>query len=414
MITIKAFKAIRPVRNKAHLVASRAVATYKKSVLEAKLESNPYTFIHIIHPEFFEDDETSTEPNSVERFLKVKEKYQEFLEAGILQQDTESSLYIYRQSNPKHSYIGVIGGANLEEYKQDKIKRHEATLFSREAMFTNYLEVVGFNAEPVLLSHPKSKDLDDILAEISKDRPEYEFATTDETLHEFWICSPKEVEEIQNAFSKIDACYIADGHHRTASSSRLRDLIKLREDYDPTKNYNYCMSFFIDEERLNIAPFNRLCKTLNGYSKDEVLDKMKKHFDLTPLNTPSYPEQVHDIHVYLDSNWYRLRLKQEMHPKNDAVSDIDAEILTRYILSPILGISDLSTDENISFQSGTDSLSAIKQSIDSGVDKIGFLLYPVTIEQLKAVADENAIMPPKSTWIEPKMRSGLTILKIDE
>lgn len=414
MITIKAFKAIRPVRNKVHLVASRAVATYKKSVLEAKLESNPYTFIHIIHPEFFEDDKNSTEPNSVERFLKVKEKYKEFLEDDILQQDEEPSLYIYRQSNPKHSYIGVIGAASLEEYKAGKIKKHEATLFSREAMFTNYLEVVGFNAEPILLSHPKSEKLDEILAKISSKRAEYEFATTDETIHEFWVCNPEEVKEVQEAFSKIDACYIADGHHRSASSSRLRDLIKLREDYDPNKNYNYCMSFFIDEERLNIAPFNRLCKTLNNYSKSEVLDRIKKHFDISLLKTPYYPEQVHDIHVYLDAEWYRLRLKRETHPKHDAVSDIDAEILTRYILSPILGISDLSTDENISFQSGSDSLTKIEQTIDSGVDKIGFLLYPVTIDQLKAVADQNAIMPPKSTWIEPKMRSGLTILKIDE
>lgn len=414
MTKIKAFKAIRPVRSKAHLVASRAVATYKHTILEAKLESNPYSFIHIIHPEFFENDDTRTAPNSVERFLKVKDKYEEFKERGILIQDSEEALYIYRQSTPNHSYLGVIGGASVQEYKDNKIKKHEATLASREAMFTNYLDVVGFNAEPVLLSHEKSEALDLILAEIVKKRPEYEFTTTDETTHEVWIANKEEVKGIQKAYTEIDTCYIADGHHRSASSVRLHDAIAGRGDYDSTKNYNAFLSFFIDEERLNIMPFNRLCKSLNGHTKSELLTLVEEQFEVTELQRPTPPEQLHDIHMFVDRSWYRLRLKINKHAKLDAVSSIDAEILTRYILSPILGIHDLTTNENISFQSGEDGILAIEHSVNSGVNQVGFLLYPVTMEQLKAVANENAIMPPKSTWIEPKMRSGLTIYKIDE
>ncbi|HLW29440.1 MAG TPA: DUF1015 domain-containing protein [Brumimicrobium sp.] len=414
MTKIKAFKAIRPVRSKAHLVASRAVAAYKDSILEAKLASNPYSFIHIIHPEFHEDEETQTAPNSAERFLKVKDKYAEFKELGILKQDEEEALYVYRQSTPIHSYLGVIGGASVQEYKDNKIKKHEATLTSREAMFTNYLDIVGYNAEPVLLSHRKSKALDEVLAKVVKKRPEYEFTTTDEATHELWITNKEELEEIQKAYENIDVCYIADGHHRSASSARLHDLIKERGEYDPNKNYNSFLSFFIDEERLNIMPFNRLCKSLNGNSKADLLVKIENHFDITELKEPISPEQLHDIHMYVDSSWFRLRLRTDKHSNLDAVSSIDAELLTRYILSPILGIHDLTTDENISFQSGEDGISAIEHSVNNGVNQLGFLLYPVTMEQLKAVADENAIMPPKSTWIEPKMRSGLTIYKIDE
>ena len=414
MTKIKAFKAIRPVRNKAHLVASRAVSTYKHSILEAKLESNPYSFIHIIHPEFFENDDTRTSPNSVERFLKVKDKYEEFTARGILNQDEKEAFYVYRQSTPNHSYLGVIGGASVQEYKENKIKKHEATLASREAMFTNYLDVVGFNAEPVLLSHKKSEVLGEILAKLTEKRPEYEFATTDETTHEFWITTEEEVKEIQNAYANIENCYIADGHHRSASSVRLHDLISSRGDYNNNKNYNFFLSFFIDEERLNIMPFNRLCKTLNGHSEKDVLALVEKHFEVIKLERPKPPEQLHDIHMFMDRSWYRMRLKTDMHSKLDAVSSIDAEILTRYILSPILGIHDLTTNENISFQSGEDGILAIEHSVNSGVNLIGFLLYPVTMEQIKAVADEDAIMPPKSTYIEPKMRSGLTIYKIDE
>ncbi|HLV41923.1 MAG TPA: DUF1015 domain-containing protein [Brumimicrobium sp.] len=414
MTKIKAFKAIRPVRSKAHLVASRAVATYKDSILEAKLASNPYSFIHIIHPEYFECDETRTTPNSVERFLKVNDKYAEFYERGILKQDDKEALYIYRQSTPNHSYLGVIGGANVQEYKDNKIKKHEATLASREEMFTNYLDIVGYNAEPVLLSHKKSEALDEVLSKIVAKRPEYEFTTTDETTHELWIANEQETLEIQQAYENIETCYIADGHHRSASSVRLHDKIQERGEYDSNKNYNSFLSFFIDEERLNIMPFNRLCKSLNGNSIEELISKIGNHFEVKELEKPMQPEQLHDIHMYVNASWYRLRLKVEKHSKLDAVSSIDAEILTRYILSPVLGIHDLTTDENISFQSGEDGITAIEHSVNKGVNEVGFLLYPVTMEQLKAVADENAIMPPKSTWIEPKMRSGLTIYKIDE
>lgn len=414
MIKIKAFKAIRPTRDKAHLVASRAVAAYKPSVLEAKLDSNPYTFIHIIHPEFFENDETRTEPNTKERFLKVKDKYKEFDERGYFIKDEEDAIYIYKQSSNEHEYLGVIAGASVQDYKDNKIKKHEATLAPRESMFTNYLNIVGMNAEPVLLCHEKNVELDTILSNITKNRPEYEFTTTDELTHELWVASPEEVKAIQAAYEKIDACYIADGHHRSASSVRLHDLKTQNDDYNTERNYNYFLSFFIDYERLNILPFHRIAKTLNGHSLESLITQFEDKFEVEELNIPSYPNQLHDIHVYVENRWFKLRLKKEVDISQSVVSSIDAEILTKHILSPILNIHDLTTDENINFIGGENKMEELKQSVDSGVYKIGFLLYPVTVDQLKAVSDDNAIMPPKSTWIEPKMRSGLTIYDIDE
>lgn len=414
MTKISAFRAVRPTRDKAQLVASRAVATYKPAILAAKLESNPYTFIHIIHPEYFEDDDNRTAPNTPERFNKVKNKFEEFKDEGIFIEDEHEQLYVYRQTKGGHAFLGVIGGASADEYKNDLIKKHEATLTSREEMFTNYLDIVGFNAEPVLLSHRKSEKVDELLEKITQKRPEYEFTTTDTTTHELWLTTPEETKALQEAYEEIEAVYIADGHHRSASSVRLVDLHKERGNYSPDKNYNSFLSFFIDEERLQILPFNRICKSLNGLSPKAFIDKCKTVFEIEPINKQESIKELHVFHVYLDQQWYRFRLKEDYRNFDDAVNSIDAEILTKHILDPILGIKDLKIDDSISFVSGDKGKSAIEQAIDNDVYTVGFELYPVTMDQLKAVADEHKIMPPKSTWVEPKMRSGLTIYKIDE
>ncbi len=414
MTKISAFRAVRPTRDKAHLVASRAVATYKPAILAAKLESNPFTFIHIIHPEYFEDDDNRTAPNTPERFNKVRNKFEAFKKEGIFIQDEHEQLYVYRQTKGDAAFLGVIGGASAEEYQNDQIKKHEATLTSREEMFTNYLDIVGFNAEPVLLSHRKSKQVDALLNEIIQKRPEYEFTTTDTTSHELWLTSPEETKALQDAYDKIESVYIADGHHRSASSVRLMDLHRERGNYSKEKNYNAFLSFFIDEERLQILPFNRICKSLNGLSPSDFIEKCKVVFDVETINKQSEIKELHIFHVYLNQQWYRFRLKDEYRNFDDAVNAIDAEILTKYILDPILGIKDLKIDDSISFVSGDKGKSAIEQAIDNDVYHIGFELYPVTMNQLKSVADEHKIMPPKSTWVEPKMRSGLTIYKIDE
>ena len=409
MTKIKPFRAIRPTRDKAHLVVTKPVSSYSKTVLKARLESNPFTFIRIIHPEY--DKTVKTAPNSRERFELVRKKYHEFIKDGILFQDEKPSIYIYRQTTPTNEFIGVIGGASVDEYNKDLIKKHEATLTSRESMFTNYLDIVGYNAEPVLLSYPNNEELEKIYAEIILERPEIEFSTTDRIKHELWIVSEPHQKAIEKAFDKIPATYIADGHHRSASSSRLANERNQNSELN-NQNHDYFLAFFMDEKRMHILEFNRLVDHLNNLSEIEFLSKLNDSFLVKQLTTSEKPSSEHQIIMNLNNQWFELICKPEIIDNDDPVACLDAEILTNYILKPILGIEDLKTDESIHFIPGNLGIDAISEPIKQGKSKVGFFLFPVTMEQVIRVADNNGIMPPKSTYVEPKLRSGLTIYEI--
>lgn len=409
MAKIRPFKALRPTRDKVHLVAARPFYSYKKNVLEAKLEDNPFTFLHIINPEFGE--EQTTAPNSDERFELVSQRYAEFIKDGILIQDETPTLYIYRQTKGNRVFTGVIGGASVHEYKSDRIKRHEATLTSREEMFTNYLNIVGYNAEPVLLAHPENEQVDSLLAKAVSVRPEYEFTTTDLITHELWKLSAKESSQLIEAFEKIDDLYIADGHHRSASSVGLYDA----RNGNPNRfaNEDAFLAFIVSESDLEILEFNRLVVGTNGKSEEQILQELGEKFSVNPCDRKK-PDREHEFTMCLKGKWYSLTCMKDIIQEDHPVNSLDAEILTQHVLDPILGISDLKCDTNISFWSGKEPLEKIENAIESGNFDIAFVLYPVTIEQVKAVADHGMIMPPKSTWVEPKLRSGLTIYNINE
>lgn len=411
MIHIAPFKAIRPVRDKVHLVATRPYYTYKKNVLKAKLEENPFTFLRIINPEF--NSERKTKPNSIERFVHVRDKYADFLEKNILIHDNQPSLYLYQQTKNGHKFTGIIAGASIDDYETGKIKKHEATLTSREEMFVNYLNIVGYNAEPVLLSHPAHDNLEIMLMRLMQDRPEYEFTTTDKVTHELWLVTGEDVLTIQHYFAEMDALYIADGHHRSASSAGLRN-IRRESGKNQFENENYFLAFLMDERKMEILEFNRLVKSMNNLSKEAFLNSIEKIGSLTSLNHAQKPLHEHQITFYIDSNWYALNIDKAQIPSTNPVKCLDTDLLTELILRPILGIQDLKTDPNISFVSGAESIESIVSTVDSDKFKIAFILYPISIEQVKAVADTNGIMPPKSTWVEPKLRSGLTIYNINE
>jgi uncharacterized protein (DUF1015 family) len=411
MSKIKAFKALRPVRDKVHLVATRPYYSYKKNVLLAKLEDNPYTFLHIINPEFGSEEKTKL--NSVERFNLISQQYKAFIEEGILFKEKEETIYIYRQTKYGHEYTGIVAGANIQEYKDDLIKKHEATLTSREAMFTSYLDIVGYNAEPVLLSYPNEPKIETILKEATKTRPEYEFTTTDKDKHELWVLSKDQTKEVIEAFEQVEALYIADGHHRSASSVALSDKKKWGNEL-AFPNQDFFLAFFIDEQKLNIMEFNRLVKRLGNISEVELLNKIKQNFELTELNKASKPEHEHQFTMCLKGTWYKMNCHPNIIDHSHPVKSLDPEILTNYVLTPILGIQDLKTDENIDFVSGAEPLEKIENKIEEGKIDLAFILFPVSMQQVKEVADNNMIMPPKSTWVEPKLRSGLTIYTINE
>lgn len=411
MTKIAPFKALRPVRDKVHLVATRPYYSYKENVLKAKLEDNPYTFLRIINPEF--DSAKKTKPNSPERFELVKEKYTEFIRDGILIKDQEAHLYIYRQTKDGHAFTGIVAGASVEEYDNDSIKKHEATLTSREAMFTDYLDIVGYNAEPVLLSYPHDVSIQSLIKEATKSRPEYEFTTTDRIKHEVWILDQHQSAEMIKAFEPLQAVYIADGHHRSASSARLNHIRKERKG-SCFSNEDFFLAYFIDEESLKILEFNRLVKSLNGMSPDAFLDKLDDSFFIKKLDSVQKPKHEHQFTFCLNGDWYVMECKDHTINSDHPVACLDAEILTQFVLTPILGIKDLKTDDRIEFVSGAESLESIEEKVLKGKFEIAFILYPATMDQVKKVADNQMIMPPKSTWVEPKLRSGLTIYNINE
>ena len=410
MADISPFSAIRPVRDKVHLVATRPYYSYKKNVLEAKLESNPFTFLHIINPEF--GNNLKTKVNSKERFELVKKGYADFFKQGILIKEDSPRIYIYRQTTENHIFTGIIAGSSIEEYNKGKIKKHEETITSRETMFTDYLDIVGFNAEPVLLSYAGTTEIDELLSFAILARPEYEFSTTDKIKHELWILSVEETVTIQKAFLAIEATYIADGHHRTASSA---SLYKERKQKGlETSKCAYFLSFLVAEKSLKVLEYNRLIKDLKSHTKETFLSALKNIGTITPLNEIRKPIREHQFTVCFEREYFSFELFTHLIDKKNSVNSIDSAILSDFILDPILGIKDLKNSDNIEFSPGNIPLKDIEEKLASGKCALAFLLFPLTIEQVNKVADEGLNMPPKSTWLEPKLRSGLTIYTINE
>lgn len=409
MSVIQPFKGIRPTRDKVALVASRAVNTYKQRLLNAKLEENPYTFLHVILPEH--GQKATTKPNSRERFKLVKKVFQQFVKKGILQQEKSDALYLYRQIKGENVYMGLIGGASVEEYDNGKVKIHEQTLTKRVEVFTEYLDVCGFNAEPVLLAYDNIKSVDQICAKIAATRPEYEFTTSDTVTHHLWVISDKkELKVITEAFAKLPAVYIADGHHRSSSSSLLAKRRNKKGKNDKKAMHNFCMSLFMPASQMRIYEFNRLVKNTGGMSTKQIVDKLSDGFDVTLLSGKNkQPGSRHIIHMYTDGKWYKLAPKKGLFNKQHPVESLAPQIVTDHILTPVFGIKDLKTDPRIAFAGGHLGTDYLEEQVNKKNAAVAFALYPVSFEELKRVADEHCIMPPKSTWVEPKLRSGLVI-----
>ena len=415
MAKIIPFKGIRPTKDKVHLVASRSVDGYNSTQLNDKLLSNPYSFLHIVSPDI--SDGKKTKPGSDERLKKVKATYLKFLKEGIFVNDDQPCYYIYQQIKNSTIYTGIIGCSSIDDYFNGAIKTHEQTLTEREEKLKHYLEICDFNAEPVLFFYPNDEVIDELTLKSMRSEPVYDFTTTDKVRHKLWVVSEKgRVSEIQKQFSKIPAIYIADGHHRSASSALLgRSRREENPNYTGKEPFNFYLGVFFPETQLKIFDFNRVIKDLNNLSTENFINKLSEKFVVTKKDTDLYkPEKKHNFSMYLEGNWYSLDAKKEILYNNDPVGSLDAFILTEHILSPILNIHDLKTDKRIHFVSGIKGMEELKNQVDSGKFKVAFGLYPVEMKQLKHIADTNSSMPPKTTWVEPKMRSGLVIYSLSE
>ena len=411
MAVIKPFKGIRPAEDKVSFVVSRSYEEYTRKELNARLSYNPFSFLHIINPGFKYDRKVKGE----ERFRLVKNRYLEFLEDGILIKDETPSLYLYEITKDNFNCCGFFCATSIEEYKEGLIKKHEDTIERREKLFASYLDVVGYEAEPVLLTYKPDKNIASVITEVKNEAPVYFFTTPDKITHRLWRLDEKaKIDKLQKEFAKLDALYIADGHHRCASSSRLSDL---RSDHSNSDGENdahkYFMSYLIPEDEIRIFEFNRMVRDLNGLSKQEFLSALDSMYRIENRGPELYrPGKKHHFSMYLDGDFYSLYLRKKIYQFTDALSRLDTQILYKTILEPILGIHDLRNDKRIRYGYGKRNVITMKNEIDADKFKVGFGLVPLNIEEIKEIADAGLIMPPKSTYIEPKLRSGLAIYEL--
>lgn len=409
MANIKPFRAVKPTRDKVSLVASRSYQSYTQAEREARLDYNPFSFLHIVNPGY----KYAKEISGKERYQLVKNRYSEFKEDGVFIKDKKPSFYIYKIVDRDNvEFNGIVAAASVTDYENDIIKRHEDTISSRETVFKDYLKTVGFNAEPVLLTYPKNKKISAILVQVQQQRPEFEFTTTYRDTHYLWpIDTIDDVKTIEGAFSKMETLYIADGHHRSSSSSLLCKELKVENNsHNGNESYNYFMCFLIPETELQIHEFNRLVKDLNGLSKEEFLIQLDTMYRIENRGVIPYkPSKPHHFSMYLDGEFYSLYLRKSNYEFKTSLETLDAQLLYQTILKPILGITDLRNNNRIDYISGKKDIINLKSKIDKGDFIVGFGMIPATIEQMKNIADDGLKMPPKSTYIEPKLRSGVTI-----
>lgn len=409
MANIIPFKAIRPTRDKVSLVAARSYQSYTKEQLEARLRDNPFSFLHIVNPGYKYDKEISGEA----RYNLVRNRYLEFIEDGIFVQDETACYYVYKiVDRDKQVFNGIVAAASAVDYENDVIKKHEDTIEHREIIFKEYLKTVGFNAEPVLLTYPNNGVIAKIIEDKQQERAEFEFTTTYRDTHYLWkVDEPELVERIYKEFENMTTVYIADGHHRSASSYLLyRDLKANNPNHQGNEHYCYFMSYLLPESDLKIHEFNRIVKDLNGLSKEEFLIHLDTLYRIENRGKMPYkPSKKHHFSMYLDGEFYSLYLRKTSYTIESSLDALDAQILYNTILQPILDIKDLRTDHRISYINGKRDIVNMKESIDSGLFAVGFGMVPVNMQEMKQIADDGLKMPPKSTFIEPKLRSGVTI-----
>ena len=408
MTLIRPFKAVRPTRDKAALLTTRSYDIYSEEELEAILKYNPFSFLHILRPGF----KFHLHLKGTEKFKLVRNRYKEFKENHYFIQDEKPMYYLHQKSFQNDSFCGIIATSSIADYQKGVIKKHEDTLHEREELFGKYLETTGFNAEPVLLTYPDNTVLNTLIVKYKNQRAEYEFTTNKKRTHLFWpIRDVADIDIITKAFKDIPAVYIADGHHRSASSNYLANHKKKNNpNHTGQEDYNFFMSYLIAESNLKISSFNRFVKTLNGLTKETFLLKLDSYFRIENRGKNHYePSKKHHFSMYFEGNFYSLYLRKSVFKITNAKADLDAQILFETVLKPLLGIKDLSNSDKIIYKPAISS--NLNDDVDSGKFKVAFGLFPTAIAQLKSVADAQLTMPPKSTYIEPKLRSGLTIFE---
>lgn len=409
MVKIKSFKGIRPPKELAKEVASRPYDVLNS--VEAQAEAGEKSLLHIIKPEI--DFNPIIDEHSQEAYDKAVENYKKWKANGWLVQDTEDKYYIYAQTMDGRTQYGLVAACHFEDYMEGKIKKHELTRPDKEEDRMIHVRNQNANIEPVFFAYPAVKEMDQIVENVVKNnKPVYDFVAEDGFGHHFWVIDDAAVNKrITDIFAAVPALYVADGHHRTAAAARVGlEKKAANPNHTGSEEYNYFLAVIFPDNQLKIIDYNRTVKDLNGLTAQQLIEKLQAGFEVKEMGTGIYtPSKLHNFSMYLEGKWYSLTAKPGTYNDNDPIGVLDVTILSNLVLEPILDIKDLRTSKRIDFVGGIRGLGELKKRVDSGDMKVAFALYPVSMKQLIDIADTGNIMPPKTTWFEPKLRSGLVI-----
>ena len=414
MAKVKPFRGVRSPKEYVEKVASKPYDVLSSEEARAEAGDNEMCLYHIIKPEI--DFEPGTGEHEPKVYDKAVENFKKFQDKGWLVQDNQDCYYIYAQTMDGRTQYGFVVGASVEDYLTGRIKKHELTRREKEADRMHHIEINNANIEPVFLVFPDNKTLEEIIDKTAQTTPEYDFVSEDGIGHTLWVIKDKEtIDTITREFGEIPYLYIADGHHRTAAAAHVgEEKAKADPNHNGTEEYNYLLAVCFPQSHLKVMDYNRVVVDLNGNTEEQYLEKLGEKFIVEEKGTEIYkPAKLHNFSLYLGGKWYSLTAKEGTYDDNDPIGVLDVTISSDYILRDILGITDLRTDKRIDFVGGIRGLGELKQRVDSGEMKMALALYPVTMKQIIDIADSGKIMPPKATWFEPKLRSGLIIHKLD-
>lgn len=414
MATVKPFKGIRPPKSLVEQIASRPYDVLDSEEARAEAAGNEKSLYHIIKPEI--DFEPGTSEYDPRVYEKAAENFHKFLDKGWLRQDEKASYYIYAQTMNGKTQYGLVVGAFVDDYLNGVIKKHELTRRDKEEDRMKHVRVCDANIEPVFFAYPDNAKLNDIIMRYVAKSPEYDFVAQDDGFrHQLWVIDDDEViRTITDEFAKMPALYIADGHHRSAAAALVgAEKARNNPEHRGDEEYNYFMAVCFQASQLTVLDYNRVVKDLNGLTSEAFVKALSEDFDIEDKGENIYkPQRLHEFSLYLDGHWYALTAKDGTFDDTDPIGVLDVDISSRLILDKILGIKDLRSDKRIDFVGGLRGLEELKRRVDSGEMRLALALYPVSMKQIIDIADSGKIMPPKATWFEPKLRSGLVVHKL--
>lgn len=408
MAVIRPFKAVRPQVELASKVASLPYDVMNTEEARAMANGNPYSFLHVSRAEI--DFPAGTDEHSNLVYEKARSNFYSLIENGTLIQDSEDRFYVYAQTMQGRRQLGLVACSSVEDYFTDVIKKHEFTRPEKEEDRIRHMEKLQAHVGPIFLTYPRHYAVDDIVLSVIADKPVYDFVAEDGVQHSVWLISDRNtITRLTGIFlNEIPHTYIADGHHRTASAAKVgKRMREQNKNHTGLEEYNYFLSVLFPDQQLAIMDYNRLIKDLNGYSEEQLIEKLNTSFDVSkPETSVQKPASLHSFSMYLNGKWYILKAKPQI-VKQDPIGILDVTILQENVLQPLLGINDPRTDKRIDFVGGIRGLEELQRRVDNGNAAVAFALYPVSLKQLMDIADSGHVMPPKSTWFEPKLRDGL-------